>query len=210
MSVLKDTGERVIPEVMKPLNGLLLEHMARYHFCAPYVRGRVLDIACGTGYGSQFLAKARKNVITEMFGVDICAKTIDYAIKHYYHPLLKFRTGDALDPDLKTEIGTFDTILSFETMEHVPDDRAFLSRMSDLLNPGGTLVISTPFGEGRGIPCGQEYHYHQLTEAEFVSLFHQPEYGFEDVSFFFQNGVVIESTKRDGVHYPLGLAVCRK
>ncbi|TMW73909.1 class I SAM-dependent methyltransferase [Alteribacter natronophilus] len=210
MTVLKDTGERVIPEAMKPMNESLLEHIARYHFSAAYVTGRTLDIACGTGYGAKFIAKTRKKQISDMLGVDVCPETIDYAVKHYYHPLLKFQTGDALDPELKKQIGTFDTILSFETIEHVPDDRVFLSRLNELLNPGGTLVISTPFGEGRGVPCGQEFHYHQLTEAEFFSLFQEQQYDFAEISHFFQNGVAIESTKRKDVYYPIGIAVCKK
>lgn len=53
-------GERIIPKLMKPMNGMLLEHIARYYFATPYVRGRVLDIACGTGYGSHLVAKERK------------------------------------------------------------------------------------------------------------------------------------------------------
>ncbi|MGY4691283.1 class I SAM-dependent methyltransferase [Salibacterium sp. K-3] len=202
--MLEDTGERIIPKEMKPENGLLLEHLARYTFALPYVKGRVLDIAAGTGYGAQMTAKKKKKEIHEIIGVDVDPETIRYAKQHYYHPLLTFQTADALDPHIGDELGTFDTILSFETIEHVPDDQTFLHNILNLLRPGGTLVLSTPFGQGRGKPSSSPFHYHQITEAEFRELFHR----FPATSFYYQRGVTIEP-KREGLHYPLGVAVCR-
>lgn len=203
--MLKDTGERVIPKEMKPTNGMLLEHTARYYFSTPYVHGRVLDIACGTGYGSQMVAKNRKKEITEMIGVDIDEETLIYAKANYYHPLLAYIEGNVLDPNLPEKLGTFDTILSFETIEHVEDDKLFMKNMYDLLNKGGKLILSTPFGEGRGIPCGQPFHVHQLTNEEFTELFKD----FSEVEFYYQRGVTIEPP-REGVYYPLGVAVAVK
>ncbi|MFZ4452933.1 class I SAM-dependent methyltransferase [Salibacterium aidingense] len=203
--MLEDTGERIIPKKMKPENGLLLEHLARYTFALPYVKGRVLDIAAGTGYGAQMTAKKKKKEISEILGVDVDPETIRYARQHYYHPLLTFQTADALDPDIKKELGTFDTILSFETIEHVPDDQVFLKNILSLLRPGGTLVLSTPFGQGRGNPSSSPFHYHQITEEEFRDLF----LNYPATSFYYQRGVTIEP-KREGLHYPLGIAVCKK
>ncbi|RWZ52163.1 class I SAM-dependent methyltransferase [Halobacillus fulvus] len=203
--MLKDTGERVIPKEMDSMNMLLLEHVARYTFALPYTKGRVLDIASGAGYGSAFVAKKRKEFIDEMYGVDISPEAVQYAIHNYYHPLLTFREGDAMDPALKDTLGTFDTILSFETIEHVPDDRVFMKRMYDLLKPGGALVLSTPFGKGRDQPSGFPFHYFQLTVEEFKRLF-EP---FSEVEFFYQTGVTIEPPRKD-VYYPLGVAVAIK
>ncbi|MCT8137140.1 class I SAM-dependent methyltransferase [Anaerobacillus sp. CMMVII] len=205
MKLLKDTGERIIPKEMKPTNGMLLEHTARYYFSTPYVRGRVLDIACGTGYGSQMVAKKNKQEIDEMIGVDIDEETLKYAKQHYYHPILTFQKENALDPHLPEKLGTFDTILSFETIEHIEDDELFMKNMYELLKPGGTLVLSTPFGKGRGIPSGQPFHVHQLTNEEFINLF-KP---FSEVEIFYQRGVTIEPPRK-GVYYPLGVAVAVK
>lgn len=88
------------------MNNLLLEHIARYHFCETYVRGRVLDIACGVGYGTAHLAKKQK-MVTEIIGADIDHATIRYAIQHYYHPLLKFETGNIMDSAWIDEAGLF-------------------------------------------------------------------------------------------------------
>lgn len=203
--MLEDTGERVIPKKMDPMNHMLLEHIARYTFCTPYVKGRVLDLACGTGYGSIIVAKERKEEIDEIIGVDICEDTLEYAMHNYYHPLLTFKFGDVLDSSLPQEIGQFDTILSFETIEHVKDDRLFMKRIYHLLKPGGTLVLSTPFGKGRDYPSGTPFHYYQLTPIEFEALFED----FSKKEIFYQRGVTIEPP-RDGVYYPLGVAVCEK
>ncbi len=189
---------------MKPTNGMLLEHIARYYFSTPYCNGRVLDIACGTGYGSIMVAKTRKIEVSELVGVDISVDTIEYAKKNYFHPKVSFQQGNALDVALKEEIGTFDTILSFETIEHIPDDKLFIQCLERLLKPGGTLVLSTPFGQGRGKPSTSPFHYHQLSEDEFLELFDS----FYEVQYYFQRGVTIEP-KRTGVSYPIGVVVCK-
>lgn len=208
VSVVEYTGERVIPELMKPMNGMLLEHLARYYFALPYVkRGRVLDIACGAGYGAHMVAKACKKDIEEVVGVDVDPEAVEYARRTYYHPLTRFEVGDALDGGLPERLGQFDVILSFETIEHVADDRGFLEVLYRMLKPGGTLVLSTPFGAGRGQPTLEKFHVCQLTEGEFWELFER--FAFAEVERFYQRGVTFE-TGRAGVHYPFGIAVCRK
>lgn len=92
------TGERVIPELMDPMNGLLLEHIARYQFAIDFVKGRVLDIACGVGYGAQLLAKAKHKQLTEVIAVDSELDAIKYTKHRYYHPKVTFLQEDALNP----------------------------------------------------------------------------------------------------------------
>lgn len=203
--MLQDTGERVIPELMKPMNGMLLEHTSRYYFSTPYVKGRVLDISCGSGYGTHMIAKACKQQIEGIVGVDIDPDAIKYAKGKYYHPLSTFEVRDALDPYLQDKLGSFDTILSFETIEHVSNDIIFMENLYKLLRVGGTLVLSTPFGQGRGKPCGSPFHIHQYTRKEFIDLFH----AFSEVEVYYQRGVTIEPP-RDEVYYPLGVAMCIK
>lgn len=201
------TGERIIPKQMKPMNGMLLEHLARYYFAAPYAHGRVLDIACGTGYGCHMVAKERKREITEMIGVDLDEETIQYANIEYNHQKVTYIRGDALDPTLPDMIGTFDTILSFETIEHVPDDTQFMNNIYRLLKPGGTLVLSSPFGRGRGKQTSEPFHYFQLTPEEFEELF--TAFEFENVEFYYQRGLTFEKP-RPNIRYFIGIAVCRK
>lgn len=204
ISLLKYTGERVIPEKMKPTNPMLLEHTARYYFATPYCHGRVLDIACGSGYGTHMIAKMCKQNIEQVVGVDIDPDTIRYAKHTYYHPLSTFEVGDVLDKDLPKRIGLFDTIVSFETIEHVPNDEEFIVSLLHMLKSDGKLIISTPFGAGRGIPSQEPFHVHQLTEDQFKELLQSH---FEHVEMYYQRGVTIEPP-REGLYYPLGVAIC--
>lgn len=203
--MLEDTGERIIIENLDPMNIMLLEHLARYHFALPYCRGRVLDIACGTGYGSKMIAKERKKYVSEVIGADISVETIDYASKKYQHPLLSYSLGDVLDPRFIKELGSFDTVISFETIEHVEDELLFMKHMKELLKPGGRLLLSTPFGEGLNIPSGHPFHFFQMTVEEFKSLFQT----FSSVEYYFQRGVMFEPPRPD-IHYPIGVAIARK
>jgi 2-polyprenyl-3-methyl-5-hydroxy-6-metoxy-1,4-benzoquinol methylase len=190
---------------MKMMNGMLLEHIARYYFALPYIKGRVLDIACGTGYGCHLVAKDRKREVTEIVGVDIDAETIKYAIKEYHHQKVTYIQGDALDPLLPENLGMFDTILSFETVEHVEDDLTFMDHLYQMLKPGGMLVLSSPFGRGRGMPTSEPFHVHQLTPEEFEALFER----FSSVEIFYQRGPTFEKM-RENVRYFIGVAVCVK
>ncbi|MBP1934533.1 class I SAM-dependent methyltransferase [Ammoniphilus resinae] len=203
--MLKWTGERIIPKLLKPTNGMLLEHIARYYFATPYIKGRVLDIACGTGYGCHMVAKERKREVTEIIGVDNDVQTLAYANHEYNHQKVTYMLGDAVDPGLPEKLGQFDTILSFETIEHVQDDQRFMDNLYQMLKPGGILVLSSPFGRGRGMPTSEPFHVHQLTPDEFKELFVQ----FSDVDIYYQRGVTFEKP-REGTRYFIGVAVCRK
>ena len=203
--MLRYTGERMIVEQVDPLNGMLLEHLARYYFALYYTKGRVLDFACGTGYGSKLVAKAQKKSIDELVAIDIDKDTIEYAKQKSYHPLIQYCLGDVTDRNLPGKLGQFDTIISFETIEHVEDEEAFLANIYELLKPGGTLILSTPFGAGRGKPTNEPFHVHQLTETQFHSLFTS----YSQTEFFYQRSVLIEP-KRLNKHYPFGIAVCVK
>ncbi|RNB79815.1 class I SAM-dependent methyltransferase [Brevibacillus nitrificans] len=205
IALLEWTGERIIPKLMKPTNGMLLEHIARYYFATPYIKGRVLDIACGTGYGAHMVAKDRKRELVELVAVDNDEETLLYANREYNHQKITYQKGDALDPSLPEQLGQFDTILSFETIEHVADDLLFMDNLYRMLKPGGILVLSSPFGRGRGQKTSEPFHVHQLTPEEFEELFVR----FSHVEIYYQRGVTFEKP-REGVRYFIGMAVCTK
>ncbi|WP_347861591.1 class I SAM-dependent methyltransferase [Salimicrobium sp. PL1-032A] len=203
--MLEDNGERVIPEFMNPENMLLLEHMARYQFALPHLYGRVLDLSCGAGYGTHMIAKHRKKEVGEVIGVDLDKDIIHYAKGKYHHPKSSFQVHNAIDQELPEKLGSFDCLVSFETLEHIEEEQKLLNNYHRLLKPGGTLIVSTPFGKGRGVPSGSPFHVHQLKMEEFKGRFTN----YEAVSFYYQKGVLIEP-KREDVHYPLGIAVATK
>ncbi|MDW7673413.1 MAG: methyltransferase domain-containing protein [Bacillota bacterium] len=196
--------ERVVPKQMKPDNRLLIEHISRYKFAAKYSFGRILDIACGVGYGMKIIKEHSVRPIAEMVGVDLDGDSIRYAIDHYWEKGMDYYEGDALDHSLKQKIGTFDTIVSMETIEHLQDDFRFIKIMKSLLNPGGIAIISTPFGQGRGKPCGNPFHLHQYLEEEFIELV-QP---LGKLEMYYQLDDQIEKRKL-GKKYYLMIAVCQ-
>ncbi|CAM3925519.1 class I SAM-dependent methyltransferase [Alkalicoccus chagannorensis] len=208
--MLEDNGERVIPEKMKDDNGMWLEHLARYYFALPFAKGRVLDIACGSGYGTKLVAKARKKEGVTAIGADIDEDALQYARGKYYHPQVAYQYGDLLDPALPETLGTFDTVLSFETIEHVPDDQFALEQLMKLTAPGGTLLLSTPFGAGREAASHSPFHYFQMTEEEFLHLFDATHDTWDSLRFFYQNGVSIVNEKIPGFRYPIGIAAATK
>ncbi len=198
------TGERVIPALMKPKNGMLLEHIARYEFSKEFCKGRVLDIACGVGYGSEIILKQNPNV-ESFVGIDIDPEAIAYAEANYSFMEASYYADDALNPELSKKYGTFDTILSFETIEHFYGDEAFVNNLYSLLKTDGTLIISTPFGRGKNEPCSCPFHVYQYTEKEFLEVL-KP---FKSITMYHQIDKTIEIPKEDMKYY-LMVAVCKK
>ncbi|SKA07700.1 class I SAM-dependent methyltransferase [Selenihalanaerobacter shriftii] len=202
--MLELTEERVMPRKMNPKNGLLIEHKARYRFASEYCYGRLLDIACGVGYGSEMLLALGEG-ITEIIGIDSQPEVIGYAKKYYKHPPITFKVGDASNEELFRRIGKFDTIVSMETVEHIKDDYGFIDNLNKALKSNGTLVISTPFGSGRDESCANPYHYRQYREEEFKELLSV----FSEVELYCQLNEEIEIPKPDKKYY-LMVAVCHK
>jgi SAM-dependent methyltransferase len=154
--------ERMVPDEAHART--FWEHIARYRFAKNFVRGkRVLDIACGEGYGAAALAKAGAASVT---GVDISLEICEHARCKYG---LDARAGDAQSIPLQDQ--SIDLVVSFETIEHVDAPAAFLDECARVLVPEGTLIVSTPnrpvySGKGAQNP----FHRLEFDENEFVEL----------------------------------------
>jgi len=114
--------------------------IGRYCFASQFVKNdTVLDIACGSGYGaSLFIKKGAEKVI----GGDISITGITYAKKNYGEDKNSFFLLNATT--LPFADGTFDTLISLETIEHLPQPVSFLAECRRVLKKGGTFVCSTP------------------------------------------------------------------
>ncbi len=135
-SQLEFTGERYMPEIS---GNIYLEHMHRYLLTASVVRGaRVLDIACGEGFGSDILAETASDVI----GVDISEAAILHASAKYARDGLRFEIGSVTAIPLPNE--SVDFVVSFETIEHIDGHQEMLAEVKRVLRPGGVLIVSTP------------------------------------------------------------------
>lgn len=158
------TGERVLPGQVNA--DLWNEHFARYAFAARLARNRrVLEVACGAGYGSFELAQVARSVV----GTDISTEAVEYAREHYTHPALRFEAASATG--LPFEDGSFDLIVAFEVIEHLSDWRGLLSEARRLLAPGGQFVVSTPnrlyYEETRKQSGPNPFHAHEFAYDEF-------------------------------------------
>lgn len=167
---MKYTGERIIPkeEFCGPNTNIYKEHAARYEFASKYIKSKkILDIACGSGYGSEILSKNGAGHIT---GCDISEESIEYAKKHYQKNNIKFVSGDITKLNFKDE--EFDCIVSFETLEHAKDQEAVLSELKRVLKKDGILIISTPNSESRTSDEEDvnEFHEKELSVQEFKKL----------------------------------------
>jgi SAM-dependent methyltransferase len=161
------TGERVIAGQVDP--DLFNEHISRYAFAARLARQkRVLDIACGTGYGSAELAVVARTVV----GVDRSEEAVAYAQEHYQRPNLQFEVAAA--EMLPFPDGGFDLITAFEVIEHLENARALLSEARRLLAPRGQFVVSTPnrlyYEETRRLSGPNPYHTREFEFEEFRTL----------------------------------------
>lgn len=162
---LEFTGERFIPGAA---GEIWYEHWHRYHFAAPLVAGRdVLDVACGTGYGSALLAQSAARVT----GADISLDTVAHARTRYATvPNLEFHRADCAAMPFAD--ASFDAVVSFETIEHITAQEAFLDEVRRVLRPGGLAILSCPnkveYTDKRG--AVNEFHVRELYRDELAAL----------------------------------------
>lgn len=131
------TGERTLPDVPAE-NYWYRRHLAVYEWIATRVEGlRVIDMACGEGYGADLLAARAAAVV----GVDANPEAYEHARLRYRRPGLRFER--ALVESYGEPAGA-DAVTLLQTIEHVQDPQALLAHFLDLLAPGGTVYVSTP------------------------------------------------------------------
>ncbi len=123
----------------------------------------VLDAACGAGYGSFYLAEKARIVV----GIDKSKIGIGYCKKNYKADNLMFVQMDCLEMAFRNH--TFNFVFSLETIEHVTDDRMFLSEMCRVLKKEGAFIISTPHGK-KGVKPTTPSHFREYTPEEFRNL----------------------------------------
>lgn len=158
------TGERLVTTCHRPL---VYEHLHRYAVAFGLAKGlRVLDIACGEGYGAHLLA----HVASKVIGVDLDAGTIAHAKAKYGRDNLQFLQGSCTE--IPCADHSIDLVASFETIEHISEHDAFLSEIKRVLVPGGILVISSPHkAEYQKVSeTANPFHAAELDHDEFVQL----------------------------------------
>jgi 2-polyprenyl-3-methyl-5-hydroxy-6-metoxy-1,4-benzoquinol methylase len=168
--------ERIVPDETE--QGVVALHLVRYAFAAPYCAGkRVLDAGCGVGYGSSFLAESAQHVT----GVDIDPESIAYAKERYAAENIEFRVGDLRE--LALDAASFDAVVSFEVIEHLREQEAFVDELARVLRPDGVLVLSTPNAPETNDAPDNPFHLRELSREDFEALLRAR---FEGVELFGQ------------------------
>lgn len=152
-------GER---QVAPTLSGIRRDHVARYEFAARALKpgSRVIDFACGVGYGAKILADAGHVV----HAFDVSEEALAYAREHFNHPLITYRKGDGYHPG---ELGEFDAAVCFETIEHLKNP---LTLLEALRASAHELLCSVP-NEAVFPHRGRvKHHYRHYTQQQLEDL----------------------------------------
>jgi len=162
------TGERTLPDVPEE-NYWFQRHLVVYEWIAAQVGGlRVVDMACGEGYGSDVLAGAGA---ADVVGVDANPDAFEHARLRYVRENLRF---------VRTMVETFDepcdALVFLQTIEHVQDPGTVLARFRSLVaeSPAGVVFVSTPNVLTLAPPgaerSGNPWHVYEYRPEEFAAL----------------------------------------
>ncbi len=201
---LQLTGERTLPDVPEE-NYWFQRHLVVYEWIAARIGGRrVVDLACGEGYGSAVLARTAASVV----GVDANPEAYDHArLKYTREPVLTFERNM-----IELWRGDVDCVVFLQTIEHVQDPDAVLEQIRSLIGPSGVAYVSTPNvltlapegAEKSGNPWHvKEYRHEEYRElcerhfgsVELLGLFHARKLRWHQLA--------IERARWDDVHKAL-------
>jgi 2-polyprenyl-3-methyl-5-hydroxy-6-metoxy-1,4-benzoquinol methylase len=140
-----------------------VHHLLRYHWAIAVLRqdppARLIDVACGTGYGTRMLGEALPD--TEVIGVDLDAEGIRQARTFAVPGNVTFRVGDVqswvdtIDPD------PVDAVTTFDTLEHIPHRELMMMSLARQLTPTGRVLLSTPV-RGDGPRLTPTWRHHRI------------------------------------------------
>jgi SAM-dependent methyltransferase len=134
---LELTGERTLPDVPAE-NYWYRRHLAVYEWIGARAAGlRVLDMACGEGYGSEVLSRSAASVV----GVDANPEAHEHARLRYVRQNLRFERGLV---ETYGSAGEFDAVVFLQTIEHVHDPMGVLEHFGSLAGSDGVVYVTTP------------------------------------------------------------------
>ena len=175
---LELTGERTLPDVPAE-NYWFRRHLAVYEWIGARVIGRrVIDMACGEGYGSEVLSRGATSVV----GVDGNPEAHEHARLRYQRQNLTFERGLV---ETHGEPGAYDAVVFLQTIEHVQDPVAVLEHFRALLAPERAAYITTPnlltLAPPGAEKSGNPWHLKEYRAHEFETLCHST---FQSVEMF--------------------------
>lgn len=141
-------------------------HLRRYELASDILARlnavAVADMACGTGYGANLFAPLSGHLARRYVGVDLDARTIEYARARHAGPGRDFVCCSATSTPIQS--ASVDVVASFETIEHIEDTESLVGEYARVLRPRGVLVVSTPNKLGP-----TPYHVHDFGAPDFLA-----------------------------------------
>ncbi|WP_114749079.1 class I SAM-dependent methyltransferase [Pleomorphovibrio marinus] len=126
------TSDKLISD--NPIHQRLLK---AYIAATPFIEGKLLEIGCGEGRGVEILAPKAESYL----GLD----KIPEIVRRLQEKYPQYRFQQAIIPPLQgLPSSTYDTVVSFQVIEHIEEDDLFLNEIHRVLKPGGQAIISTP------------------------------------------------------------------
>jgi 2-polyprenyl-3-methyl-5-hydroxy-6-metoxy-1,4-benzoquinol methylase len=187
------SGERLETYIT---NEIMVEHIHRYAIACELVQNKkVLDIACGEGYGSYLMA----NDAFSVTGIDINSIVIEKAREKYKRSNLQFLQGPA--DKIPVEDHVFDIVVSFETIEHLENHQLIFNEIKRVLKPEGVLIISTPnklfYSDKNGYV--NPFHKKELYLNEFKDLLSKSFINYRVYSQTYINGSLIREIDSESI-----------
>ena len=156
--------------MISKIDNMNAKYVQRYLWAIQIIKGkypkkehiRVLDIACGVGYGSWLMAEKEFHV----HAVDRSQEAKDMFEQHWTHPNICFTLDNVMD--FKPDKEGYDAIVSFESIEHLKDDYAFVEKIKNLAS---LWIISVP--NENIVPYKSEtkkWHYRHYTKEQMNKL----------------------------------------
>ena len=162
-----DSGERQIGET---LDKIRYDHIVRYKMAIEFLKGKkvntLLDCFCGNGYGSYYMAKELLHI--HVLGLDASKEAVDFANVNYNMDRIIFSTKEfpfALPND------KYDSVVSFESIEHVENGERLFDELINTVKPGGYLIFSVPNEEVNSLTKNNHpFHKHHYTTDEIIDI----------------------------------------
>ncbi len=132
-----------------------------YSLAIPYVKGDLLEPGCGEGRGVKLLSPLVKSYVA----LDKIQEVIDVLKPEY--PNVDFRQA-VFPPFDGLGDASFDSLVSFQVIEHLKDDHGFLKEIYRVLRPGGVAVLTTP--NIKRTLTRNPWHVREYTAEQLTSL----------------------------------------
>lgn len=146
-----------------PLAPTFAQHQKAYSFCIPYIAGKkVLEIGCGSSYGTKRLAAQAKQIMA----FDTDKITVNELRSTIIPPNVQLFCEDFTKHHFDTK---FDAIISLQVIEHAPNPTYFLEALRKVLKPDGVVILSTPNAITQSYN-ENPYHYKEYQPQELYYL----------------------------------------